>query len=176
MTPSIIRRQPHGRRALGFQLELPGEVVVAEGDGFTCRELRQDGRVLGELSIQVFAAALVIDRDGVLAERACQGLAAEAEVPGGPTAVAVALPGASGFRAGAVRRAPLPYVLAYALAPGDRVVDGGVLVVVRSEALDWPAADHMLRSLRIVHRNGQLAACPESGELPALPVVKPTPE
>jgi len=174
--PSIVRRQPHGRRALGFQLEVPSGVSIAEGEIFTCRELRQDGRVLGELSIEVFAAALVIDRDGVLAERACRGLAAETEVPGGPHAVAVTLPGASGFRADAARRAPLPYVLVFALAPGDLVVDGGVLVSVRSEAPDWPAAEHILRTLRIVNRNGQLAAGADSDEYPILPIVKPTPD
>ena len=145
----------------------------------TWREVRPDGRVVGELEASVFAAALIIDRDGILAEQA--RAVVRREVPGRAgaeaEAVAVRLPGASGYRAEAVRVAPLPYVFVFAIAPNDLGIDGGVLITVRSARPDWAAADHMLRSLRLLKRNGTVdggaAAEPDdvgSGEL-MLPVV-----
>lgn len=171
----VVRRQPQGRRTVGFQLEVPGEVnEVEDGPALMCRELRQDGRLVGELEVSVFSAALIIDRDGLLAERACTALAQEAAVPGGPVAVAVALPGASGFRASAVRRTDVPYVYVFALAPTDFGMDGGIMVTVRSVGPDWAAGDHMLRTLRIVTPGGRLASNHEVSDEPIFPVVKPT--
>src|SRR6185436_4468517 len=144
--PTTYRRPPRGRPMLGFQLEVPREIQLLDGATLKCREVLQDGRTLGELEISLFAAALVIDRDGILAEKACEVLAAEATVRGGPTAVAVALPGASGYRADAVISAALPYRYVFAIAPGDLGVDGGIAIVVRCASPDWPAGDHMLRS------------------------------
>lgn len=161
---------------LGFQLEVPREIELLDGSTLRCREVLQDGRILGELEIRLFSAALVIDRDGILAEKACEVLAAEATVRGGPTAVAVALPGASGYRADAVVHAALPYRYAFAIAPGDLGVDGGIAVVVRCASPDWPAADHMLRSLRILTRTGRIATQAEVDDGPILPVVAPLPK
>src|SRR5215468_8738568 len=107
--PSLYRRPPRGRPMIGFQLEVPREVELREGSVLKCREVLQGGRTLGELEVSVFGAALLIDRDGILAEKACEVLGREAMVRGGPTAVAVSLPGANGFRADAVQNTPLPY-------------------------------------------------------------------
>jgi hypothetical protein len=156
---------------IGFQLEVPGEVELREGPVLKCREVLQGGRTLGELEVSVFGAALVIDRDGILAEKAREVLSREAMVRGGPTAVAVALPGASGFRADAVQNTPLPYRYVFAIAPPDLGVDGGILVVIRCASPDWPAADHILRSLRILTRNGRVATNDEIDDSPLLPVL-----
>jgi hypothetical protein len=157
---------------VGFQLDVPREVELREGPVLKCREVLQGGRTLGELEVGVFAAALIIDRDGVLAEKACEVLAREAALRGDPTAVAVRLPGASGYRADAVQNTALPYRHVFAIAP-DEVVDGGVLITVRCASPDWPAADHMLRSLRVLTRSGRVATHADSDEGPLLPVVTP---
>jgi hypothetical protein len=121
----------------------------------------------------VFAAALIIDRDGILAQKACEVIEREAAVRDRAAAVLVRLPGASGFRAQAVRRAALPYVYAFALAPHDLGIDGGVLVTVRTARPDWPAGDHLLRSLRILTRHGMAPVGDDDDEAPLLPVVAP---
>lgn len=161
---------------IGFQLEVPGEVELSDGPTLTCREVLRDGRTRGELEVSLFVAALVIDREGILAEKACALLAGEATVRGGPTAVAVALPGASGFRADAVINASLPYRHAFAIAPANLGVDGGVAIIVRCASPDWSAADHMLRSLRILTRTGRIATQAEVDEGPLLPVVASVPK
>jgi hypothetical protein len=158
---------------IGFQLEVPREVELREGATLVCREVLQGGRTVGELEVSLFAAALVIDRDGILAEKACEVLCGEAAVRGGPSAVAVALPGASGFRAEAVQNPPLPYRYVFAIAPPDLGVDGGIVVTIRCASPDWPAADHMLRSLRILTRTGRIATQAEVDDGPLLPVIVP---
>jgi hypothetical protein len=157
---------------VGFQLEIPREVELRENPVLRCREVLQGGRTLGELEVSVFPAALVIDRDGILAEKACEVLGREATLRGDATAVAVRLPGASGFRADAVQNTPLPYRYVFAIAP-DEVVDGGVLITIRCASPDWPAADHMLRSLRVLTRNGRVATHAEFDDGPVLPLVAP---
>ena len=157
---------------IGFQLEVPGEVELQDGAVLLCREVPQGGRTLGEFEVSVFPAALVIDRDGVLADRAREGIAHEAALRGEPTAVAVRLPGASGFRADAVQNTALPYRYVFAIAPDD-IVDGGVQITIRCASPDWAAADHMLRSLRILTRSGRVATHAEFDEGPLLPVVPP---
>jgi hypothetical protein len=171
---STYRRAPRGRVTIGFQLEAPSEIEVNEGAILHCRELREDGRTVGELDVQVFSAALIIDRDGILAQKACEVLGQEASVRAAPTAVAVRLPGVSGFRADAVRASGLRYVHVFAVAPHDLGVDGGVLVTVRCAGPDWPAAEAMLRSLRIVTRYGTAPANDGDDPGPLLPVVVPT--
>jgi hypothetical protein len=178
--PSIIRQEPRGRPAVGFQLEVPGEVEVedeptnepANEAVIVCRERRPDGRLVGELEARVFAGAMIIDRDGILAEKASEVLGGETQRMG-EAAVAVVLPGASGFRAEAVVRTMLPYIYVFAVAAADGVVDGGVVVTIRSAAPDWPAAEHMLRSLRILTRTGRIATNYDAQDGPILPVVAP---
>ncbi len=106
---SLYRRPPRGRPAIGFQLEVPPEMEVRDGPDFGCREVQHGGRTVGEIEIRVFGAALVIDRDGILAEKACEVLRREAAILEDPWPVAVQLPGATGYRADAVQRTDLPY-------------------------------------------------------------------
>jgi hypothetical protein len=155
--PSTYRRPPRGRPLIGFELEAPCEVELRDGAVLQCREVQQDGRPIGELEVRVFAAALIIDRDGLLAKTACEELERQARPAHGATAVPVQLPGSSGYCAQTVERAALPYVYVFAMAPLDGI-DGGVLVTVRSARPEWPAADHMLASLRILTRHGVAAA------------------
>src|SRR4051812_15329352 len=122
--PSSYRRPPRGRPQIGFELEAPCEVELRDGAVLQCRELQQDGRSIGELEIGVFAAALIIDRDGLLAKTACDELERRAHPPHGATAVPVQLTGASGYRAEAIDRTALPYVYVFAMAPLDGI-DGG---------------------------------------------------
>jgi hypothetical protein len=150
MSTVLYRRPVRGRPRLGFQFQRPNEVQLREGEVVCCSESQQ-GKTIGELEVGVFAASLVIDRDGALAVKACTEL--QREVPADVTALAVELPGASGFRAEMVARAPLPYVAVLALVPAGGI-EGGVLIKVRSARPDWPAADQILGSLRILTRDG----------------------
>ncbi|MBL9019264.1 MAG: hypothetical protein JNL83_34060 [Myxococcales bacterium] len=146
-----------------------GEAVVR------CSERRPDGKPVGELEVSMFKAALIIDRDGILEEKArtvaetCA--AASSEVAG---TVAISLPGASGYRADVEPRrnsAGLPYVHVFAMAPHDLGIDGGVVVVVRSAAPEWPAAEQMLGSLRLLTRNGAPQPANDEEHPPLLPIV-----
>jgi hypothetical protein len=136
-----FRQLPSGRPAIGFSLTTDLEI----SPGRTLRACeRRDGEVIGELSIEVFAAPLIIDRDGILEAKASAATQS--------TAVAFALPGVSGYRAETVDRdSTLPYRQVLAIAPEDGV-DGGLLVTIRCEALEWPRADELLRSLRLLTR------------------------
>ena len=158
---------------IGFQLEVPGEVELRDGPVLKCREVTQGGRTLGEFEVGLFPAALVIDRDGILADKACEILGREVTVRGGPRAVPVALPGGSGFRADAVHNGPLPYRFAFAIAAPDLGIDGGIMVVIRCASPDWPVADQMLRSLRILTRTGRIATQAEVDDAPLLRVIAP---
>lgn len=155
-----IRRMPSGAAPIGFELEAPGEVDVQPAEaGVRVREQR-DGKPIGELELVPFQAALVIDRDGILEEKAHE--AARAEHARVAAAVPVALPGATGYRADAdvVRpgpRAALPYVYVFALAPHDLAASGGVLVTMRCAMPEWPAGDAILRSLRLLGRGARTA-------------------
>ena len=140
-----------------------------------CSE-EHDGKLIGELAVEVFRAALVIDRDGILEEKA--HVAADAERGRVTPPVPVTLPGASGFRAEVVRKDQLPYVYLFAVAPDDLGVDGGVLVTVRSAKPEWPAANEILRTLRVLGRRATTnrAANDDDGanvlQLPLLPPLR----
>lgn len=147
---------------------------VPAGDAvLRCCERRPDGKPVGELEVSMFKAALIIDRDGILEEKA--RLVAEsctATVVAGT--VAVSLPGASGYRADVAQKrnnAGLPYVHVFAMAPHDLGIDGGVVVVVRSAAPDWPAAEQMLGSLRLLTRNAKAQPANDEEHPPLLPIV-----
>lgn len=155
MTASSLYRRPvRGRPALGFLLDVPAGIELRDGPVLKCREAREDGRIIGELEISVFAAALIIDRDGILAEKARETATRELAGRGASDAVAVRLPGATGYRADGVHSTRLPYVYAFTFAPSDLGVDGGVLVVMRAASPDWAAGEQMLSSLRLLRRNG----------------------
>lgn len=172
--PQIYRREPRGRPSIGFQLEVPAQLELMDGPEVQCRELRSDGRAVGELQVGLFAAALVIDRDGLLAEKAIEGMQRLATLRRAVVPMPVALPGASGFRVAAVHGAPLPYLYSFAIAPPDLGVDGGVLIMIRAAAPEWEAANHVLRSLRIVTRNGRVATNYDADDAPILPMVVPS--
>jgi len=105
----LYRRPARGRPAMGFQLEAPRELELRDGAVLTCREVRQDGRIVGELEASLFVAALIIDRDGILAEKAEEAIAAECGARGGPAAGAAAhRRWRSSFRAPAAI-APMPW-------------------------------------------------------------------
>lgn len=170
-----------GARSGRFELRTPGDVEIEPGGGdvgLRCRERRADGQPIGELEVEVFRAALVIDRDGILIDKvqAAVDRAAERGARISPV-VSVSLPGASGFRASVelvrpmgTARPPLPYVYVLAIAPHDLGVDSGVLVTVRSARPEWPAADAILQSLRILGRTG--ASANDAGDPPlGLPLV-----
>ena len=169
--PRSYRRAPRGRPSIGFQLEVPPELELRDGAELQGREVRQDGRVVGELTISLFAAALVIDRDGILAEQAVEGLSRLTTLHRPPVAEPVALPGANGFRSAAVHSGPLPYLYVFAIAPPDLGVDGGVLIAIRAASPDWAAADQVLRSLRVLTRNGRVATNIDADDAPILPIV-----
>jgi hypothetical protein len=111
----------------------------------------RDGKVFGELEVEVFAAALIIDRDGILETMASSAT----HTP----AVAFDLPNASGYRAEAVKKGELPYLQVLAIALDD-AIDGGVLVTIRCAQPEWPAAEALLRSLQILTRHGPPANDP----------------
>ncbi|HEU0030536.1 MAG TPA: hypothetical protein VFQ53_07885 [Kofleriaceae bacterium] len=159
--PTASRAQ--GLPAIGFELETELPITPDVG-AVRCSEQRADGRPIGELAVEVFAAALVIDRDGILAAKA-------SERAGGAPAVAVVLPGVSGYRADAITDDPLRYVHVFAMAP-DLGVDAGVLVTIRSARPEWPAAESILRSLRLLTRHGSVPVAANDESAPLLPLVE----
>ena len=165
LTPAASRQR--GLASIGFEVVPSEELEVTPlptGETLLrCTEKRDDGRPIGELEVTVFKAALVIDRDGILEAKA-------SDQSGGAHAVPVVLPGASGYFAEAKGDAQLPYRYVFAIAPHDLAIDGGVLVTVRSAAPDWPAAERLLQSLRIITRNGT-APANDVSDAPVLPLV-----
>ncbi len=138
-----------------------------------CCERREDGKTVGELEVSMFSAALIIDRDGILEEKAREMAAHSAQAARIAGTVAVSLPGASGYRADLEpARTALPYVHVFAMAPHDLGVDGGIVVTVRSAQPDWPAAEQILSSLRFLTRHGTARPANDEVELhePMLPV------
>ena len=157
------RLPPTAARRVGFELATPREVEVAPaGEMLRCRERRGEVTI-GELEIEVFHAALVIDRDGILEEKVRERI--EAAIAAGAhvlEAVPFELANASGYRVDAEylrggARPALPYVYVFAIAPDDLGVDAGVVVTVRSASAQWPAADEILRSLRLLSRRSTSA-------------------
>jgi hypothetical protein len=171
------RQLPTASRRIGFEIEPPSTIEVQPGDVVCCKELR-DGKTVGELEVSVFHAALVIDRDGILEEQV-HTLLERAKEPGARmyAPIPVSLPCASGYRAelevvrpSGVARAALPHVYVFAMAPHDLALDGGLLVTVRCATPDWPAADAILRSLKILSRKGVVANDADDSA-PTLPLI-----
>ncbi len=178
LAPTASRQR--GLPSIGFEMTAPGEVELTQiGKGpsvIRCCERRSDGKTVGELEVAMFSAALIIDREGILADKA-RDVAQNAAHAAVSATVAVSLPGATGYRADVelrgVSRPQLPYVHVFAFAPPDGI-DGGVLVTVRSATPDWPAAEAILGSLKILSRHGTAPANDSDGE-PLLPVVTRSP-
>jgi hypothetical protein len=174
LSPSASRQR--GLAAIGVELESPVTIqALATGPMVVRCSEEQDGQLVGELAVEVFRAALVIDRDGILEEKAHD--AADAEHGRVTPPVPVTLPGASGFRAEVVRgKQQLPYVYFFAVAPDDLGVDGGVLVTVRSASPNWPAANEILRTLRVLGRRAstnRVANDDADAEVLQLPIIAP---
>ena len=138
-----------------------------------CRE-HKDGKTVGELEVSMFAAALLIDRDGILEEKAREAAESSVESASIAGTFAVSLPGASGYRADVEpsRKHGLPYVYVFAMAPHDLGIQGGILVTVRSAQPEWPAAEAILDSLRLLTRNGVTQPANDETHEPLLPHVK----
>jgi hypothetical protein len=163
-----FRQPPTTARRVGFEIDPPTEISVqTHGAAIRCQQLHPSGAPIGELELEVFHAALVIDRDGILEEKVAAAIARVA-APGAQVLhpVPVELAGASGFRADSeptraigadATRAPLPYVHVIALAPDDLGVDGGILITIRSASPTWPAAEKLVQSLRILSRRSTSA-------------------
>jgi hypothetical protein len=124
------------------------------------------GRVIGTLELHLVAVALVIDRIGVLSERA--RAAAEKELTGSArwrllVEGEVELGGGTaGHRIDVLMqsdkegrfRPHTPYASWMALASRDAVVPASVLAVMHSAAPVWRAASVLLDSLEIVGPSG----------------------
>jgi hypothetical protein len=176
-----IASRQRGLPAIGVEMVAPGDVEltpIGKGPAIVrCCERAADGRTIGELEVSVFSAALIIDRDGILEEKA-RDIAEDAARVAVSATSAVSLPGASGYRAdveirGAVRP-PLPYVHAFAMAP-EAGIDGGLVVTVRSAGPHWPAADAILASLKILTRHGTAPPANDGDDVLRLPVVSKSP-
>jgi hypothetical protein len=154
----VAASRQRGLPGVGFLLEAPPSlelVAVARGPSVLTIRERESYVIVGELDISLFAAALVIDRDGILAEKA-EAVAAKSGGKAYP-AVAVALPGASGYRARAELGAgELPYLFVVALAASDAA--GAMLITMRSARPAWPAGEAVLDSLRLLDRRGNVRA------------------
>jgi hypothetical protein len=173
------RQLPTASRRIGFEIETPNEVEVQPGSDSVKLCEQREGATIGELEVSVFHAALVIDRDGILEEKAQSAIDVERE-PGARVqpAMPVSLPGASGFRADlevvrpmGTARPPLPYVYVFAMAPNDLALDGGLVVTVRCAFPEWPAADAILRTLKFLSRGGKPAANDADEQRSTLPLV-----
>jgi hypothetical protein len=189
ISSSVIHRHPasesrtRGLPAIGFQLEVPPGVALEQIDPagperavvLRARETAA-GRLVGELEMGLFSAALIVDRAGVLQELV-ESAAAVALGPGHTARLLAAgeasfAAGASGFRIDVVLgapRPPAPYQSWLALASDDLALRGGLFVTMRAAGPTWPAASHMLDSLRISGPGG--ARAPLAGRL-ALPLLR----
>ena len=172
------RQLPTTSRRIGFEIEPPSEVEVLPGAEVVRLCEKREGKTIGELEVSVFHAALVIDRDGILEEKA-QSAIESAAVPGARvlSPMPVSLPGVSGFRADlelvrpmGTAKPPLPYVYVFAMAPHDLALDGGLIVTVRCASPEWPAAEAILRSLKILSRRGVTANDTDDNR-PMLPMI-----
>jgi hypothetical protein len=167
MSSRAYRQLPNVYQPVGFELSTPVDVEVTTSGALRCSE-RQGDRTIGQLEVEVFSAALIIDRDGILEDKVRS--VAEDEHGRVLAPLPVSLRGASGYRV-EVERArgvpALPYVYVFAVAPLG--IDAGVLVTVRCAAPEWAAADAILRSLKILTRRG--VANDDDETPPSLPVI-----
>jgi hypothetical protein len=151
-----------GRPPVGFALYV-GEGLTVESPELPaaplarCTELSA-GRPIGVVDADVFAASLVMDPDGALAEvvaaaleRLSEGGVARARPPlsfdrdDGVHGVRLL---ADLLREHAGARPALPYVTLVALAGPS--VRGGVLLVSRAAEESWPAGERLLDSVQVL--------------------------
>ncbi len=143
-------------QTLSVEVDAPAgvELVPISPDLLRASERRVDGAPIGELDLSTFRASLLIDREGVLEEKAL--LLAESVSPNASvdSCNPVSLEGSSGYRVEAYirqrERAPLPYIHVLVVAPEDVRINGGVVIVARSQRLDWEAGDAIMASLKVL--------------------------
>jgi len=186
-SPADSRRR--GLPAIGFSLSAPEsiELIPSEPVATTratllvCRQLGPDDRLVGELEIAAFSAALLMDRDGIL-EQMAEVEAEHALASPAAGRMDALFPvhyggGASGYRAEVVLlrdargvvKPPCPYLAFCALAC-DEIVDAGLFVTIRSAAPEWAAADPILASLRLSRLGGSRRA-PANDQVVRLPLL-----
>jgi len=145
---------------LSLELEAPTgvELLPVSPDVVRLREQRPDGAPLGELEVSTFKAQLLIDRDGILEDKAralAEAAAPDAKVD---SCNPVTLGGVSGYRVEAYIRArerpALPYIHVLVLAPDDVRFNGGLVITARSARLEWAAGDAIIASLKLLGRRG----------------------
>jgi hypothetical protein len=162
-----------------MRLRIPDRVEVTPlGTGpivVVCHEDR-----VGELSVELFAAGLIMNRDGIL-ERMTNQAAEHATTAPADGELRSLMPvelasGPNGFvaeidvrRDDKGARPALPYLTIFVLAPPDLAVGGGAIVTVRSKSLEWPASAEMLASLELGARAGDDVAANDARS--SLPVV-----
>jgi hypothetical protein len=158
IAPGECRRR--GLPAIGVRLLVPDgvEIIPAPTEGPIVVTCREPGN--GDLTIEIFAAGLLIDRDHVL-EAMTTSAAEFATVEPAAGRVRGVQPivlegGTGGYMAEvAVSRdergvaTSCPYLWIYVLAPPDLAACGGAIVTVRSVRYEWVAGDAMLSSLRL---------------------------
>lgn len=195
ISASIIHRHPasesrtRGLPPIGFQLDVPPGVMLEQIDPagpdravvLRAHQRGDDGRLVGELELGIFSAALVIDRRGVLRELV---ETTRAVSPGAPAASrllgageASFAAGVSGYRMDVVvvsgdegeSRPACPYLTWLALASDDLVLPGGLFATIRSAAPSWAAGSQILDTLRI---SGLAGAYAPPGARLALPLVR----
>jgi hypothetical protein len=175
--PADSRRR--GLPAIGVRVRIPERVEVTPlASGSIVVRCHEDG--IGELAIELFAAGLIMNRDGIL-ERMTDHAADAAIASPADGEVRSLMPvelaaGPSGFvaeidlrRDDHGQRPALPYLTLFVLAPPDLAVAGGAIVTVRSKALDWPAAAEMLASLQLGALDGDDVAANDGR--PAMPLL-----
>lgn len=145
-------------KTLSLELDAPTgvELLPVSEDVVRLREARPDGMALGELEVSTFSDSLIIDRDGVMEDKAralAEGAAPAARIDScGP----VELEHISGYRAEAsvrsINRPALPYIHVLVLAPEDLRITGGLVVTARSARLEWAAGDAIIASLKVIGR------------------------
>jgi hypothetical protein len=121
---------------------------------------RRGNRPIGELEIRVFAARMIMDRDGVLLDAAT---ALAEELFAAPrdgylgASGSITLPAGEAFRAdmtvtrdAAGGMPAFPYKSVLALGHPDFMIHAALLIVVQHAEADWPAGDAMLQSLAFI--------------------------
>jgi hypothetical protein len=124
-------------------------------------ERRGDGKLLGELEIAVFGAAIVIDREGILEETVTAAAEHATTSAGQGRIIEIAhvtnAQGLDGYRADVelTRDAngvpELPFVSFLALAPDEAAAAAGALFIrLACASRPWPAGAAMLESIAIL--------------------------
>lgn len=163
IAPAECRRR--GLPAIAVRLAVPDALALERpSDGPVIVTVREPD--IGELTIEVFAAGLIIDRDRILEDLADD----HARLTPGKTTRLVHVEldgGADGYLAEIDSAGTaLPCVSIYVLASPDLAVMGGAIVTVRSALPEWAAGSEMLASLRLGTRD--LPANDARGALPVL--------